>query len=148
MINNKIRPFHLALSTKDIQGTKKYYTEVLELKIGRQDKTWVDFDFFGHQLVFHESLDIEFTSITNDVDRKKVVVPHFGIVLKLKDWHDFSEKLIQKKQKFIIDPYIRFKGTSGEQATMFFLDNNKFAIEVKAFKNDENLFRPFEKSIK
>jgi len=138
------RPFHLALPTKDIQKTIEFYTKALDCNIGRQDKTWVDFDFYDHQLVFHEVSDIKIKSFANAVDSKQVRVPHFGIILTLEDWTSVSKKLHNLKIPFIISPYIRFKGTPGEQATMFFEDNNGYAVEIKAFRDDAFIFKPFE----
>ena len=139
-----LRPFHLALPTKDLVATIDYYTSRLGCKIGRQDTTWVDFDFYGHQLVFHEYASFTMPAVHNDVDSKQVHVPHFGIVLTLADWSKMSDQLKALKQDFIIEPYTRFEGTNGEQATMFFLDNNGYAIELKAFRDDAYLFKPFE----
>ena len=139
-----IRPFHLAVPTKDIQKTIEFYTTVLDCKIGRQDTTWIDFDFYGHQLVFHEVSDINLQSLTNPVDSKAVRVPHFGVILTLEEWTSIRKKLNKLNIPFILDPYIRFKGTPGEQATMFFEDNNGYAVEIKAFRDDVFIFKPFE----
>ena len=139
----KLRPFHLALPTKDLYGTKQFYLNKLNCKQGREDSHWVDIDFFGHQLVFHESFDISLKSMTNSVDTKAVTVPHFGLVLSMMDWKKLADLLKKDKQSFIIEPYIRFKDTPGEQATMFFLDNNGYALELKAFEDDRFLFEPF-----
>lgn len=141
-----VNPFHLALPTKNIKQTVAFYTKIIGCEIGRSDKTWVDFDMYGHQVVFHEYKEFEMPSIKNDVDNKKVHIPHYGIVLTMKDWEQLAVRLKQHKVNFIIEPYIRFKGTNGEQATLFFLDNNDYAIEMKAFENIKYLFEPFEKN--
>jgi len=138
------RPFHLALPTENITETKAFYTTVFGCQIGRSADTWIDFDFFGHQLVFHEYPGVKLSSITNPVDSKKVRVPHFGIIATMADWHTIKDKLIQLNTRFIIDPYTRFKGTNGEQSTLFFEDNNGYAIEIKAFASDEYIFKAFE----
>eukprot|EP01051_Picozoa_sp_SAG22_P029166 SAG22_NODE_10673_length_521_cov_1.319905_1_plen_95_part_10 len=92
------RPFHLALPTKDLKATLAFYTARLKCKIGRQDTTWVDFDCYGHQLVFHECSDFELKSAVNPVDSKSVRVPHFGVVLTMDDWHELKNNLIKEKQ--------------------------------------------------
>ena len=135
------RPFHLALPTKDIKETEQFYTTVLGCEVGRRDTTWIDFNFRGHQVVFHEDQGIALASITNSVDSKGVRVPHFGVVLTMQEWHDTRGHLERLNTTFIIDPYIRFKGEAGEQATMFFEDNNGYAIEIKAFQDDALLFK-------
>lgn len=139
-----IRPFHLALPTKNLAETKSFYLNRFQCEIGRSDTTWVDFNFFGHQLVFHEFPTIDMPSITNPVDNKQVQVPHFGVILTMNDWLHLKDRLITIKQTFIIEPYIRFKDTPGQQATMFFEDNNGYAIEMKAFENDQFIFEPFQ----
>ena len=114
-----LRPFHLALPTANLLATIAFYSNILECEIGRRDSTWVDFNFFGHQLVFHES-DIVLPSAVNPVDAKQVAVPHFGILVTPDQWVLLKNLLISKDISFLIDPYERFKGTSGEQYTMFF----------------------------
>ncbi len=139
------RPFHLALPTKDLKGTEDFYVNILNCKTGRRDTTWIDFDFYGHQVVFHQT-DITLPSAINPVDKKSVSVPHFGVILTMPEWKTLSERLIQTDINFLIDPYIRFEGTPGEQATMFFEDNNGYAVEMKAFKTDAMIFAPFEEA--
>ncbi len=135
-----INPFHLAFPIKDIEETKKFYKNVLGCKIGRESDAWVDFNFFGHQVSAHLKPD-ELSNIKkNKVDGKSVPVRHFGVVLGWKDWHSLSKKLQDLNIKFIIDPYIRFKGEIGEQATMFFLDPSGNALEFKSFKDSRQLF--------
>ena len=141
--NTMLRPFHLALPTKNLRETKQYYLNQLGCTMGRSDKTWIDFNFYGHQVVFHEYKEFSMPSVTNPVDSKEVHIPHFGIVLTMNDWKSLAEKLTLKKQSFIIEPYIRFEGTNGEQGTMFFHDNNGYAVEIKAMKDDSLLFKKF-----
>ena len=142
-MNTKLRPFHLALPTKNLKETQRFYTTVLNCTIGRQDRHWIDFNFYGHQLVFHENNDIDLQSMTNSVDQKTVTVPHFGLILTRPDWDSCAGQLQEKKVHFIMEPSIRFEKTNGEQATLFFLDNNGYAIELKAFANDEYIFKAF-----
>ena len=122
-------PFHLAFPIKDIEETKKFYKNILGCKIGRESDAWVDFNFFGHQVSAHLKPEELSNAKKNEVDGKSVPVRHFGVVLDWKEWHSLSEKLQKLKIKFIINPYIRFKGEIGEQATMFFLDPSGNALE-------------------
>ncbi len=134
------KPFHLAFPIKDIEITKSFYSNFLGCEIGREDKKWVDFNFFGHQLSAHVKPDELKLAKKNAVDGKDVPVRHFGVVLSWDEWHDLSKKLKKLKVKFVIDPYIRFKGEIGEQATMFFLDPSGNALEFKSFKDSSQIF--------
>ena len=113
--------------------------DILGCKMGRSSDSWIDFNLFGHQLVIHKS-DQLISSITNDVDFHQIPVPHFGVILEWDDWHKFSEK-ISNQIEFKIKPHIRFKNQVGEQATMFFLDPDKNALEFKSFKSDNYIFK-------
>ena len=132
-------PFHLAIPVQEITTTRDFYRDVLGCKEGRSSDHWVDFDFFGHQLVIHLNQSKKNIDTENIVDGKNVPVPHFGIVL---DWKMFTqiEKRIRNKVEFIIKPYVRFKGERGEQKTMFFKDPSGNALEFKSFKNIDQLF--------
>lgn len=138
-MNKNLRPFHLAIPVNNLAASRKFYREVLGCEEGRSSDHWVDFNFFGHQLVLHyqEKASDEHS---NPVDGKEVPIPHFGVVLDMKSFDELSEKLKAKKASFIIEPYIRFKGLPGEQATMFFKDPSGNALEFKAFKNLGQLF--------
>ena len=138
-IKDKLNPFHLAIPVSNLEDSIFFYRDILELKKGRSSKKWADFDFFGHQLVCHVSECIN-DEITNPVDRENVPVPHFGVVLSIEDFEEFLLKINEKDIDFIIEPTIRFKGEIGEQRTMFFRDPSGNAIEIKAFKDIENLF--------
>ena len=133
--------FHLAYPVKDKESTRVFYRDVLGCRQGREAETWVDFDFFGHQLSFHVKPEA-FTASepTNSVDGKNVPVRHFGAVLDWDDWHALAEKLKARGTDFVIEPYIRFKGETGEQATMFFLDPSGNALEFKSFKDESQIF--------
>lgn len=133
-------PFHLAFPVKDLEETKSFYGKLLGCEMGRSAERWVDFDFFGHQLSAHlrpEALDNE---PTNEVDGKKVPVRHFGAILEWNQWHTLADKLKAEGISFIIEPYIRFQGQVGEQATMFFLDPSGNALEFKSFKDPSQVF--------
>ena len=133
-------PFHLAFPINDISETKSFYKKILGCKVGREDVKWVDFDFFGHQLSAHVKPDELKNTKKNAVDGKDVPVRHFGVILEWEAWHSLSEKLKENNISFIIEPYIRFEGEIGEQATMFFLDPSGNALEFKSFKDPEQIF--------
>jgi len=135
----QLRPFHLAIPVSNLKECRVFYSEVLMMKEGRSSDNWVDFNFYGHQFVIHQ-LGEKSQLIKNNVDGHGVPVPHFGVVLSMDDWLTLAENLKNKRIDFIIEPYIRFKGEPGEQATMFFLDPSNNALEFKAFNSLENLF--------
>jgi len=141
IMKTEIRPFHLAISVKNLDIAKKFYIDVLGCQVGRFTDTWIDLNFFGHQLVLHLA-NLKQKTDLNFVDNKKIQIPHFGVILKWNDWVKLSER-IKNKIDFIIEPYIRFKGQTGEQATMFFLDEDSNALEFKAFKNDVMIFKKY-----
>ncbi len=137
----KIQPFHLAIPVSNLEACRKFYKETLGCGEGRSSDHWVDFNFFGHQLVIHYQDPKETNNATsNPVDGKEVPVPHFGVVLQWEVFHEFARLLKSKDIDFIIEPYIRFQGKPGEQATMFFKDPSGNALEFKAFKNMDQLF--------
>lgn len=138
-----IQPFHLAVPVTDIQAARKFYGELLGCKEGRSTENWVDFDFFGHQLVIHYKAADEVQASGkhyNPVDGYDVPVPHFGVVLNWVDWESLERRLNSANVAFLIKPYIRFKGQVGEQATMFLLDPSGNALEFKAFRDTSQLF--------
>lgn len=131
-----LTPFHLALPVADLKLARDFYGKLLGCSEGRSASDWVDFNFFGHQLVCH--LRTDFVSVHkkhNLVDGHDVPIPHFGVVLEMPDWQQLADKLKSAKVQFIIQPHIRFKGKTGEQATFFFLDPFGHALEFKAFAN-------------
>ena len=136
----KAKVFHLAAPIKDIEETRRFYGEVLGCAQGREAERWIDFDFFGHQVSFHLAEMDQSNESTNIVDGKNVPVRHFGAVLDWEDWHSLSETLRDHGTNFIIEPYTRFKGETGEQATMFFLDPSGNALEFKSFKDPSQIF--------
>ena len=133
-------PFHLAFPVTSLQKARAFYGELLGCPEGRSAPDWVDFDFYGHQIVAHLSPDEAGHRNTSAVDGENVPVRHFGLVLSMGEWEALSEKLIRADTQFVIEPQIRFKGEVGEQATMFFLDPCGNAIEFKAFKDIGRLF--------
>ena len=135
-----ITPFHVAIPVHNLAECRTFYKEILGCEEGRSSDHWVDFNLFGHQLVIHYKPKSESALHTNPVDGKNVPVPHYGVVLPWEVFESFSNTLKQKAVNFIIEPYIRFKGEVGEQATMFFLDPAGNALEFKAFKDMSQLF--------
>lgn len=141
----KLTPFHLAIQVRDIDEARDFYGSKLGFTEGRSSSQWIDFNMFGHQLVTHLNMQIgkqgKIPAITNAVDGHGVPVPHFGVVLNLQEWQLLADRVTEFIDYFIIDPYIRFKGEVGEQATMFFADPSGNFLEFKAFKEfDTELF--------
>lgn len=139
-----LTPFHVAVQVRDIDEAREFYTKVLGCEEGRSSDQWVDFDLFGHQFVCHLNpaigKDGSIDSHVNPVDGHGVPVPHYGVVLEMPNWESLSKKLRDYGIAFVIEPYIRFKGEPGEQATMFFKDPSGNALEFKAFKDMSKLF--------
>ena len=135
-----IQPFHLAIPVKNLEVCRTFYRDIIQCVEGRSDTHWVDFNFFGHQLVIHQKDDFVPQQISNPVDGHDVPVPHFGVVLSIDDWEKLSQRLIKNGTEFIIEPTIRFKGKPGEQATLFFKDPEGNALEFKAFRDIGQLF--------
>ncbi|TPN81704.1 VOC family protein [Aquimarina algicola] len=136
-----LSPFHLAIPVNNLEKARTFYNTVLELEEGRSSDHWVDFNFFGHQLVIHYKDESNKEDIhTNPVDGKNVPVPHFGLILEWNVWQNFADMLSKKGIEFIIEPYIRFKGEKGEQATMFFYDPCGNALEFKSFRDISLIF--------
>lgn len=138
----KLMPFHLAIPVHDLAAARHFYGSVFGCPEGRSSEQWVDFDFFGHQLVIHEQAKsaAQERALTNPVDGHDVPVPHFGVVLEWSVWHELAERLKASQTRFVIEPGIRFQGKVGEQATMFLFDPCGNALEFKAFKDMTQLF--------
>ena len=130
-----INPFHLAIQVHDLNKARKFYRRVLGCSEGRSSTAWIDFNLYGLQLVCHLNTDMALQTHSNPVDEHDVPVPHFGVVLNMDDWEELAQRLKDQKLDFIIEPYIRFKGQTGEQGTMFFSDPSGNAIEFKAFRD-------------
>lgn len=134
-----LRPFHLAFPVRDLEGARAFYGDVLGCREGRSSNEWIDFDFYGHQIVAHLAPGGG-DAASNAVDGHDVPVPHFGVVLAMEDWQALAARLAEAGVDFPIPPTIRFKGEPGEQATMFFRDPSGNAIEMKAFASLDQLF--------
>lgn len=135
-----LRPFHVAFAVADLNKTLHFYRDILGCGIGRTSEKWIDFNFFGHQISAHLKPSEVSTADKNSVDGKNVPVRHMGVILTMEDWHQLADKVRDNNIEFIIEPYIRFEGEPGEQATMFFLDPSGNALEFKAFKDDASIF--------
>jgi len=135
-----MHPFHLAFPVDDLAKARAFYGGTLGCPEGRSSDEWIDFNLFGHQIVAHLAKGQAKNDVHNDVDGKQVPVRHFGIVLSMPEFHAMADRLKAAGIKFIIEPYVRFKGEVGEQATMFFLDPSGNAIEFKAMANPDYLF--------
>ena len=137
-------PFHLAFPVRDLESSRWFYGELLGCAEGRSSDRWIDFDFHGHQIVAHmvdrSGDDDPGDEDANAVDGHEVPVPHFGLVLEWSAWHDLADRLKAAEVGFVIEPYLRFEGLPGEQATMFLLDPSGNALEFKAFKDPTRLF--------
>jgi hypothetical protein len=141
-MNQPLTPFHIAVQVRDIDEARVFYTGVLGCAEGRSSQHWVDFNLFGHQFVCHLNPLLgptgKISSHYNPVDGQGVPVPHCGVVLHPAQWSDLAARVRAHGVPFIIEPYTRFKGETGEQSTMFFLDPSGNALEFKAFQNIEN----------
>ena len=137
---HELPPFHLAFPVASLGEARGFYGGLLDCPEGRSSDTWVDFDFFGHQIVAHVAPEELRAAAAHDVDGDDVPVRHFGVVLDMDRWHALAEKLREAGTHFVIEPHVRFKGQPGEQATMFLLDPSGNALEFKAFADRSKLF--------
>jgi hypothetical protein len=133
-------PFHLAFPVHDLEAARAFYGGLLACPEGRSADDWIDFDFFGHQIVAHLDSGMERRRHHNPVDGHDVPVPHFGAVLDMTAWEAMAERLKAAGTGFVIEPTVRFRGQPGEQATMFFLDPSGNALEIKAMADPAKLF--------
>jgi len=136
----KIPRFHLAFPVKELEKTLTFYRDVLGCKTGRSSDRWIDFDFWGHQVVAHLSPEDAGRSASNEVDGHAVPAKHFGVILEWEAFQKLADQLKEHQVEFVIEPYIRFKGEAGEQATMFLLDPSGNALEFKAFRDEKQIF--------
>lgn len=139
-MSDSIAPFHLAFPVRHLAEARQFYGELLACPEGRSSNEWIDFNFFGHQLVAHLAPEECGHRCTSDVDGHQVPVRHFGVVLSMSDWTALAARLRDRDVKFELEPQVRFKGQVGEQATMFLMDPSGNALEFKAFENPSDLF--------
>lgn len=139
-ITDSLRPFHLAIPVHDLAMARRFYGDILGCSQGRDSDQWIDWNFWGHQVVTH--LDADFTprEAVNLVDGKDIGVPHFGVVLEWTDWETLKEKIIISEVEFVLEPYIRFAGLPGEQGTFFIRDYSGNRLEFKTFRHLSQLF--------
>ena len=138
--HSTLQPFHLAFPVTDIEVARKFYGEVIGCEEGRSAPHWVDFNFYGHQRVAHLAPEEVGCKANSSVDGHAVPAKHFGVILTMDQWTELADRLKAAGTKFVIEPYIRFKGQVGEQATMFFMDPCGNALEFKAFANMDQIF--------
>ena len=138
--STSLRPFHLAFPVHDLAAARAFYGEKLGCPEGRSSDEWIDFDFYGHQIVAHLAPHETGATSANAVDGHGVPVRHFGVILDMDAWRTLADRLTLAGTDFVIAPYVRFKGEPGEQATMFFRDPSGNAVEFKAFADIGNLF--------
>ena len=134
------RPFHYSFFVRDLDATRRFYGDLLGCAEGRSAPTWVDFDFFGHQLSAHTTGTVGVTEAKGQVDGIAVPMPHFGAILGWDEFHALAERLRSAAVSFVIEPRVRFAGQPAEQATMFLLDPSGNALEFKAFRHAEHVF--------
>jgi extradiol dioxygenase family protein len=134
--------FHLAMHVRDLQVTRQFYGDLLGCEEGRSTDTWVDFNFFGHQLSLHLGEPFA-VSNTGKVGKHNVPMPHLGVILEMSDWHVLKDRLIEAQMEFVLPPSLRFAGEPGEQATMFFLDPAGNPIEIKGFTDLQGIYAQF-----
>ncbi len=140
---SQLPPFHYAFPVHDIAAARAFWGGLMGCTEGRSAEHWVDFDFYGHQIVAHFSPDAgpgPADALRNPVDGKSVPVPHFGVILDMDAWQTLADRLSGAGVEFVIEPYIRFKGEVGEQATMFLRDPSGNAVEIKGFADRSQLF--------
>ncbi|WP_194814215.1 VOC family protein [Nocardia sp. XZ_19_385] len=140
VLDSPIPRFHLAMPVDDLDAARAFYGGTLGLPQGRSSASWVDWNLHGHQFVTHLA-PTRAQRIHNPVDGHDVPVPHFGVILTIPEFHELADRLRAAELDFVIEPYVRFEGESGEQWTMFFLDPSGNALEFKAFADDEAVFQ-------
>ncbi|WP_371402964.1 VOC family protein [Kribbella sp. NBC_00662] len=140
VLDSPIPRFHLAMPVDDLDAARHFYGEVLGLEQGRSSESWIDWNLRGHQFVTHLAPQRQ-QQIHNPVDGHDVPVPHFGLILTVEQFQTFAERLKAAGTEFVIEPYVRFQGQTGEQWTMFFLDPAGNALEFKAFADDSQVFK-------
>lgn len=140
-VNDPLTPFHIAVQVRDIEEARHFYKDILGCAEGRSAAQWVDFNLYGHQFVCHLNPNLgragKLSSHYNPVDGQGVPVPHCGVVLRPKQWAELALRMQRSGVEFVVQPCTRFKGQTGEQSTMFFLDPSGNALEFKAFQDIE-----------
>ncbi|MCA9599931.1 MAG: VOC family protein [Myxococcales bacterium] len=133
--------FHLAFAVADLEATERFYVGLLGASVGRKADRWIDFDFYDHQITAHLVPGPVPPPPTNPVENHKVPARHFGVILDFPEWEALADKLKNAGVRFLIEPHVRFPGQVGEQATLFFQDPSGNAIEIKAFRDQDQVFK-------
>jgi extradiol dioxygenase family protein len=131
--------FHLAYHVHDLDAARAFYGGVLGCTEGRSTDSWVDFDFFGHQISLHLGTPFA-TTDTGRVGDQWVPMPHLGLVLQADDWQGLAQRLRAAATTFVVEPHLRFAGQPGEQWTMFFRDPSGNPIEIKGFADFDSVY--------
>ena len=139
-MSDALRPFHIAFPVDNLEAARHFYGTVLGCPEGRSSDQWIDFNFFGHQIVAHHKPTKKEAAHANPVDGHDVPVPHFGVILSVPAFHALADRLRAAATPFAIEPYLRFEGEPGEQWTMFVRDPAGNALEFKAFADDTQVF--------
>ena len=137
----QLQPFHIAIPVNDLLAARRFYIDLLGCSEGRSSKDWVDFNMYGHQVVYHLVNSIAASSLSkNAVEGEEVPIPHFGVVLLWHDWEALERRLSALNATFTLKPDVRFVDQPGEQATFFITDPAGNVLEFKALRTPENLF--------
>ncbi len=140
-MTDTLQPFHVAFPVHDLAAARRFYETVIGCRVGRSAEGWIDFDFFGHQITAHLSEPEAGDPVpTNAVDRERVPVRHFGVILDMQAWRRLAERLKERGAEFLIEPTVRFRDRPGEQATLFIRDPSGNALEFKAFADPDRIF--------
>lgn len=133
-------PFHLAIPVDDLDAARHFYVDLLGAGVGRESDTWIDFDFYGHQLTVHKVAKVDTKSATNEVDGEQIPVRHFGVILTPPEWESLAARLEAEAVEFLIPPQVRFAGEAGEQRTLFICDPAGNGVEFKSFAEPSRIF--------
>lgn len=139
-MTNHIPPFHYSFKMKDFASTREFYGKILGCEEGRSGRSWIDFDFFGHQLTAHLSTEFPELDYCGLVDGVAVPIPHFGVVLALEDYEKVRTNLEARNYPFIVKPQVRYPGKREQQHTLFILDPSNNPLEFKSYSGTDEDF--------
>ena len=132
--------FHLAFHVRDLDRARAFYGGSLGCREGRSTDTWVDFDFFGHQISLHLGEPFA-TADTGLVAGLAVPMPHLGAVLPLPEWEALADRLANAPDvDWVFRPMLRYEGEAGEQWTLFVRDPFGNPIELKGFRDIDQVY--------
>lgn len=135
-----LRAFHFAFLVRDLEDTRRFYGRILGCREGRSSDSWVDFDFFGNQISCHQADEVPKPENVGRVEDKMVPMPHFGAILAWDEFEALAARVRAAAHPFVLEPFVRYPGQAGEQATMFMLDPSGNALEFKAFRRPDEVF--------